>query len=113
MSHAEIVRRNQLTNIASWTAQLDWNPISMKRAEGVYFWDGDDKRYLDWSSQLINVNIGHAHPKVIQAIQEQVEKVVYAYPGIATEARARLAEMLVEVAPSGLKKVFFTTELVG
>lgn len=108
MNHAEIVEKNKTTNLVSWTALQDWNPISMTRAKGVYFWDGDGKRYLDWSSQLVNVNIGHGHPKVIRAIQEQAEKLTYAYPGIATEERAQLAEMLVEIAPDGLKKVFFT-----
>jgi len=84
-------------------------PISMVRAEGVYFWDEEGKRYLDWSSQLFNVNVGHGHPHVIQAIQEQIGRLSYAYPGIATEPRARLAELLREVTPGSLKKAFFTT----
>ena len=104
----EIVQRNKATTLASWTAQGVWNPITMQRAEGVYFWDHDHKRYLDWSSQLFNVNIGHGHPKVIKAIQDQVAQLSYAYPGIATEPRARLAEMLQEIAPGELSKTFFT-----
>ncbi len=108
MNHDEIVQRNKAYTLASWTAQQAWNPISMSRAEGVYFWDGDGKRYLDWSSQLINVNIGHAHPHVIRAIQEQAAKVTYAYPGIATEPRAKLGELLAEITPEGLTKSFFT-----
>ena len=108
MNHAELVARNKASNLASWTSQADWNPISMVKGEGIYFWDADDKRFIDWSSMLVNVNIGHGHPHVIQAIQEQAAKMTYAYPGIATEERARLAEMLAEIAPQGLKKTFFT-----
>jgi taurine--2-oxoglutarate transaminase len=108
VSHARIVEINKATNLASWTTQQEWNPISMVRAQGVYFWDGDNKRYLDWSSQLINVNIGHGNEKVIQTIQKQASKLTYAYPGIATEERARLAEMLVDITPMGLTKTFFT-----
>jgi len=78
------------------------------RGEGAYFWDADGKRYLDWSSQLINVNVGHSHPHVIKAIQEQVTKMGHAYPAIATEPRARLGELLNEIAPGELSKSFFT-----
>ena len=105
---AEIVERNKASTLASWTAQGAWNPLTMQRAEGVYFWDHDGKRILDWSSQLINVNIGHGNPKVIKAIQDQAASLTYAYPGIATEPRARLAEMLRDIAPGELSKTFFT-----
>ncbi len=108
VTHAELAERNKASNLASWTAQKDWNPISMVRAEGVYFWDADGKRYLDWSSQLINVNVGHGHPHVIQAIQRQIAQLSFAYPGIATEPRARLGELMREVMPLGESKVFFT-----
>ena len=80
----------------------------MTKAEGVYFWDADGKRYIDWSSQLFNVNIGHGHPHVNKAVQDQIERISFAYPGIATEPRAELAEMLVEITPGDLKKAFFT-----
>lgn len=80
----------------------------MSKAEGVYFWDVDGKRYLDWSSQLFNVNIGHGNPHVIEAVQTQVAQLAYAYPGIATEPRAMLGEMLAELTPGNLKKSFFT-----
>ncbi|MFN2190619.1 MAG: aminotransferase class III-fold pyridoxal phosphate-dependent enzyme [Candidatus Promineifilaceae bacterium] len=106
--HDDLVERTRAYTLASWTAQNAWKPLSMTRAEGVYFWDADGKRYLDWSSQLVSVNIGHGNPHVIRAIQEQAAKMGHAYPGIATEPRARLGELLSEVAPSGLTKSFFT-----
>jgi taurine--2-oxoglutarate transaminase len=108
MSHNELVQRNKAHTLTSWTAQDDWNPLSMVKAEGVYFWDADGKRYLDWSSQLFNVNIGHANQHVIRAIQDQVARLSYAYPGIATEPRAVLGQMLAEITPNGLNKSFFT-----
>ncbi|MGD8624070.1 MAG: aminotransferase class III-fold pyridoxal phosphate-dependent enzyme [Anaerolineae bacterium] len=107
-NHANLVTRNKANTLTSWTAQRGWHPISMSRAEGVYFWDADGKRYIDWSSQLINVNIGHGHPRVIAAIQEQIEQLSFAYPGIATEVRARLGEMLRALMPGDLSKAFFT-----
>jgi taurine--2-oxoglutarate transaminase len=78
------------------------------RAEGVYFWDADGKRYLDFSSQLMNTNIGHQHPKVIKAIQDQAAELCFVHPGNATEPRARLGEKLAQVTPGRLKKTFFT-----
>ena len=86
---ADIVKENKEFTLASWMAQSTWNPIVMDHAEGVYFWDTDGKRYIDWSSQLVNVNIGHTHPHVVKAIQDQIAKLSYAYPGIATEAPSR------------------------
>lgn len=108
LTHQQLVQKNRDFTLTSWTAQKEWNPISMVRGEGVYFWDADNKRFLDWSSQLINVNIGHGHPRVIRAIQEQAAKLTYAYPGIATEPRGRLGELLQEIAPRDLRKTFFT-----
>jgi taurine--2-oxoglutarate transaminase len=103
----EIVQMSREYTFFSWAVQSDVNPIPMVRSEGVYFWDADGKRYLDFSSQLMNVNIGHQHPKVISAIQEQAEALCYAHPGIATEPRGRLGEILAEITPGDLKKTFF------
>ncbi|GMR11624.1 MAG: aspartate aminotransferase family protein [Anaerolineae bacterium] len=108
MDHDELVKRNKAYSFASWIPQKQWNPLSMSKAEGVYFWDADGNRYLDWSSQLFNVNVGHGHPHVIQAVQEQVAQLSYAAPSIATEARARLGEMLADITPGDLQKTFFT-----
>jgi taurine--2-oxoglutarate transaminase len=108
MNHSQMVAANKAYTLASWSVQKEWKPISMVRGEGIYFWDADEKRYIDWSSQLINVNIGHANPHVIQAIQKQAAELCYAYPGIATQPRAALGQLLQEIAPGGLEKTFFT-----
>jgi len=108
MSPEELIKKNKKYNLASWTSQNQWAPISMVKGDGVYFWDAAGKRYLDWSSQLMNVNIGHGHPKVIKAVQEQIAKISFAYPGIATEPRAMLGEVLASITPDGINKSFFT-----
>ncbi len=108
-AHNELVRRNKEFTLTSWTAQKNWKPISITRGEGVYFWDAEGRRYLDWSSQLFNLNIGHGHPKVIAAIREQLDQLQYTMPSLASEPRARLGELLREVTPAGLTKAFFTT----
>jgi taurine--2-oxoglutarate transaminase len=79
----------------------------MVRAEGVYFWDAAGKRYIDFSSQLMNVNIGHQHPKVVRAIQEQAAQLCFAHPGMATEPRGLLGQKIAAVAPGDLNKTFF------
>lgn len=108
-AHTSLVADNKEYTFTSWTSQNAWNPISITHGEGVYFWDADGKRYLDWSSQLFNLNIGHGHLHVIRAIQEQAGKLQYAMPSLATEPRAQLGKLLREVSPEGLTKVFFTT----
>ncbi len=107
MDAAEIVRLNREYTLYSWSVQSAVDPIPMVRAEGVYFWDANGKRYLDFSSQLMNLNIGHQHPKVVRAIQEQAARLCFAHPAMATEPRGRLAQMLTEVAPANMKKAFF------
>ncbi len=104
----EIVDLNKAYTFFSWEAQGAVNPIPAERAEGVYFWDTSGKRYLDFNSQLMNVNIGHGNHKVIQAIKDQAEKLTYMYPGIATDPRGRLGEKLAEITPGTLKKTFFS-----
>ncbi len=109
MNSEELARRNKELTLSSWTAQSAWNPPTAVRAEGVYFYGADGERYLDWASQLINVNLGHGNKTVIKAIQEQAEKLCYVGPSIATEPRARLGELLKQVTPHNLSKTFFTT----
>ena len=103
----EIVDMNREYTFFSWSVQNATSPIPMVKAEGVYFWDSDGKRYIDFSSQLMNTNIGHQHPKVVKAIQEQAAKLCYAHPGMATEPRGLLGKKIAEVAPGNLKKTFF------
>jgi taurine--2-oxoglutarate transaminase len=92
----------------SWSVQKDVNPIPVESGEGIYFWDPDGKRYMDFSAQLMNLNIGYQHPKVVQAIQEQATKLTAAHPSMATEPKALLGKMLADLAPGDLNKVFFT-----
>ena len=103
----EIVDMNREYTFFSWSVQNAVSPIPMVKAEGVYFWDSDGKRYIDFSSQLMNTNIGHQHPKVVKAIQEQAAKLCYAHPSMATEPRGLLGKKIAEVAPGNLKKTFF------
>jgi len=92
----------------SWSVQGDVNPIPVVRAQGVYFWDANGKRYLDFASQLVNANIGHQNPGVVAAIQQQAEQLTFVAPGLTTEPRARLGKKLAEITPGDLKKTFFT-----
>jgi taurine--2-oxoglutarate transaminase len=92
----------------SWSVQDALDPIPVAGGEGRYFWDYDGKRYLDFASQLVNVSIGHQHPKIVAAIKEQAEKLCTIGPPMATEARSTLARLLAEVTPGDLQMSFFT-----
>ncbi|MCC6802216.1 MAG: aminotransferase class III-fold pyridoxal phosphate-dependent enzyme, partial [Anaerolineae bacterium] len=104
----DIAQKNKDYTLVSWSAQGNWKPIPSVRGEGVYIYDADGKQYLDWASQLVNVNIGHSHPHVVKAIQEQAAQLCYVNPSFATEPRGRLGEMLAEITPGSLSKTFFT-----
>jgi taurine--2-oxoglutarate transaminase len=92
----------------SWSAQGLLDPIVIERAEGSYFWDEDGKRYLDFSSQLVNQNIGHQHPKLVAAIQAQAARLCTVAPPFANDARSEAARLIAELAPGDLNMVFFT-----
>ena len=92
----------------SWSAQALIEPLPIQRALGSYFWDYEGKRYLDFSSQLVNINIGYQHPKVVAAIQEQAARLTTIQPAFANDARSEAARLIAEVAPEGLDCVFFT-----
>jgi taurine---2-oxoglutarate transaminase len=92
----------------SWSVQDALQPIPVAGGEGCWFWDYDGKRYLDFASQLVNVSIGHQHPKVIAAIKEQAERLCTIGPPMATEPRSTLARLLAEVTPGNLAMSFFT-----
>ena len=93
----------------TWMAQKSFKPIVITRGEGCYFWDEQGKKYLDFAAQLINVNAGHQHPKIVQAIKDQAERLCYVVPSVANEQRAKLAKMLAEIAPGDLNKSFLVT----
>jgi taurine---2-oxoglutarate transaminase len=105
---AEIVEDAKEFVLYSWSVQDAINPIPVAGAEGRYFWDYDGKRYLDFASQLVNVNIGHQHPKIIAAIKEQADKLATIGPPMANESRSRLGRLLAEVTPGDLSMSFFT-----
>ncbi len=105
---AQILQNNLDHTLFSWTKQGGLNPINAERAKGVYLWDRDGKRYIDFSSQLIAVNIGHGHPKVAAAVQQQMSELSYVFPGMATDVRGKLGKKLAEIAPGNLTKTFFT-----
>ena len=92
----------------SWSVQDHINPLPIAGAEGRYFWDHDGNRYLDFASQLVNVSIGHQHPKVVAAIVEQAQKLTTIGPPMAHETRSELARLLAEVTPGDLTMSFFT-----
>ena len=90
----------------SWSAQGALNPAVVTRAEGSHFWTEDGTKYLDFSSQLVNVNIGHQHPKLVAAIKEYADKLCTVAPFHANDARSEAAKLISEAA--GLDMVFFT-----
>jgi len=92
----------------SWSAQAEIKPMTIVAAEGSYFWDGDGNRLLDFSSQLVFTNIGHQHPKVVAAIQDQAAKLCTVAPQHANDARSEAARLIAERAPGELNRVFFT-----
>jgi taurine---2-oxoglutarate transaminase len=109
MTSEEVVRITRETNYGTWRFQRWWNPLHIVDAEGCYVTDGNGKRYLDFSSQLMCMNLGHKNPAVIDAIAKQAHDLAYAMPGYTTTARAELSKLLLEVLPKGLNKFFFTT----
>src|SRR4030043_289171 len=95
-------------NFWTWSAQAKVSPIPVTRAKGVYFWDADGKRYLDFNSMTMCVNIGHGDERVIDAIIEQAKALPYAAPGMASKPRAILGKLLSEITPGNLDHFMFT-----
>ena len=105
----ETVRRNDRTHVFhSWSAQAAIDPLPIARAQGSRFWDSEGRGYLDFSSQLVNVNIGYQHPKLVAAIQEQAGRLLTIAPTFANDARSEAARLIAELAPGDLNMVFFT-----
>ena len=105
---AEIVADAKEFVLYSWSVQGKIDPIAVAGGEGRHFWDYDGKRYLDFASQLVNVNIGHQHPKIIAAIKEQADRLCTIGPPMANESRSQLGRLLAEVSPGDLSMSFFT-----
>src|SRR2546422_3299972 len=108
MTGEEIVELCRRHTLFEWSAQAAVDPIPVARAKGIYFWTPEDKRFIDFNSQLMCVNIGHGDERVIRAINEQAATLPYANPFMATEVRARLAVKLAEITPGDIDAFFFT-----
>jgi taurine--2-oxoglutarate transaminase len=108
MTGDEIVALTKRHTLFEWSAQSKVSPIPVAGAKGVYFWTPEGKRFLDFNSQLMCTNIGHGHPKVIEAIKQQAETLAYVNPFMATEPRARLGQKLAEITPGDIDTFFFT-----
>jgi taurine---2-oxoglutarate transaminase len=108
MSGAEIVELCRRHTLFEWSAQAAVDPIPVARSKGIYFWTPEGKRFIDFNSQLMCVNIGHGDGRVIRAIQEQAATLAYANPFMATEVRARLSVKLAELTPGDIDAFFFT-----
>jgi len=108
MSGQEIVDLTKKHTLFEWSAQSKVDPIPVARAKGIYFWTPEGKRFIDFNSQLMSVNIGHGDERVIQAITEQAQTLAYANPFMATEPRARLGAKLAEITPGDIDTFFFT-----
>ena len=92
----------------SWSAQAVIDPLPIAAGEGSTFWDYDGNAYLDFSSQLVNLNLGHQHPDLVAAIQRQAGRLATIQPSMANDVRGELARRIAQVAPDGMNKVFFT-----
>ena len=104
----QIVKNNLDYTLFSWGKQGGLNPINAHYAKGSYVYDRDGKKYLDFSSQLMNVNIGHGNQRITKAVTKQMEELSYVFPGMATDVRGRLGRKLAELTPGNLTKSFFT-----
>jgi taurine--2-oxoglutarate transaminase len=109
MTTQEVVSWTKQLNYGTWRYQKSWTPMHIVDAEGCYFIDAQGKKYLDFSSQLMCVNLGHKNQAVIESIVQQARTLPYVAPSYATDARVELSRLLLEVLPEGLVKFFFTT----
>jgi taurine--2-oxoglutarate transaminase len=108
MNNQQIIKDNLDYTLFSWGKQGGLNPINVSHAKGSYFYDRDGKKYLDFSSQLMNVNIGHGNQRITEAVAKQMKEMSYAYPGMATDIRGKLGKKISEITPGNLTKSFFT-----
>jgi taurine--2-oxoglutarate transaminase len=108
MSNQQIIQDNLDYTLFSWSKQGGLNPINASHAKGSYVYDRDGKKYLDFTSQLMNVNIGHGNQRITEAVTKQMQEVSYVYPGMATDIRGKLGKKIAEITPGNLTKTFFT-----
>ncbi len=107
-SSKEIIQNNLDYTLFSWSKQKGINPIAIKEANGVYLYDYDGQKYIDFSSGLMNVNIGHGNQRVTDAVVKQMQQVAYVTPSCVTEVRGELGKKIASIAPKGLTKTLFT-----
>jgi len=108
MTGEEIRERLKRYSLQSWSKQKSINPIPVEKAEGIYFWDYNGSRYSDMSSQLVNMNLGFGNKAIGDAIKAQVDKYCFVGPSYGDEARAKLAQKIIQLMPDNMGKVFFT-----
>jgi taurine--2-oxoglutarate transaminase len=108
MNTEEMVALCKKHSLYTWTATGSVNPMPIERAEGIYLYTPDGKRYVDFNSQLMSVNIGHSHPKVIAAMKAQLDSLIYTFPASATDVRARLSKRLADLVPGDINTFFYT-----
>ena len=108
MSGSEMVALAKKHTLYEWSAQANVDPIPVAKAKGIYFWTPEGKRFIDFNSQLMSVNIGHGDPRVIEAISQQAATLAYANPFMATEVRALLGAKLAQLTPGDIDTFFFT-----
>jgi len=108
MNGEEIKLTLKKYNLQSWSRQKDVNPIPVKRASGIYFWDYDGNRYTDMSSQLVNLNLGFGNKEIEEAIKAQMDDFCFVSPSYGAESRAKLAQKIIALMPDNMGKVFFT-----
>src|SRR6187402_3729649 len=108
MTGEEMIALSKKHTLFEWSAQSKVDPIPVAKAKGIYFWTPEGKRFIDFNSQLMCVNIGHGDERVIKAIQEQAATLAYANPFMATEPRALLGQKLASICPGDINVFFFT-----
>lgn len=107
MDTQEMIDLCKKHTLYTWTASGSVDPLPVERTERIHMIQPDGRKILDWNSQLMSVNIGHGHPKVLAAMQAQMEQMTYVYPGTATPVRARLGKLLSEIVPGDINTFFF------
>lgn len=95
-------------NAYPWVKQEGLNPLEVTKAKGSYFWDKAGNKWLDFSSQLVNMNLGHGHPMIKDAMKDQIDQFSYIFPASAHETKAKASKALIAIAPKNMQKLFFT-----